>query len=226
MNKKELNERLFWSGLFFSAIRREMVDHYMSMYEDILEGDSSPEEAKNTVFQSIDKHRLKSLNRDYLFINHKHSIYMGSLIFALSSFFMLFNQQTSSLFDPPSISPIERGEIVSAFGMRVHPASKTEKMHFGIDIKAPMGAEVVAPEDAVVLEVGYTTKKGNYIVLKHDDIYETRFFHLQLIDVEEGQEVKKGKPIAKVGNTGLSSLPHLHYEVLKNGKQVNPAAFL
>ena len=226
MNRKELNKLLFWSGLFFPAIRTEMVDHYLCMYDEMTDRGSSPEEAKKMVYQSIDKNNLKSLNREYLFINHKHSIYMGSLIFALSSFFMLFNQQSSGLFDPPSISPVAKGEIVAAFGMRVHPVSKMEKMHYGIDIKAPMGAEVVAPEDAIVQEVGYSTKKGNYIVLKHDDIYETKFYHLQTIKVEEGQKVEKGKQIATVGNTGLSTKPHLHYEVLKNGKRVNPATYL
>ena len=128
--------------------------------------------------------------------------------------------------DPPSRSPLdEQLKITSGFGMRFHPIFKEKKMHRGIDLKAKKGTPVYATADGKVEKAVTHNKYGKMIVLKHDDRYQTLYAQLSAIDVKTGEEVKKGDLIGRVGSSGLSTAPHLHYEVLKDGKAVNPEKY-
>jgi murein DD-endopeptidase MepM/ murein hydrolase activator NlpD len=126
----------------------------------------------------------------------------------------------------PSIQPVSIKELTrfgSAFGMRIHPILKYPKMHEGIDLTCPTGTKVFAPADGVVIEAGYTS--GGYgirIMIDHGFGYKTVFGHLSRVLVKVGDKMKRGDEIALVGNTGLSTCPHLHYEIIVNGKKVNP----
>ena len=130
--------------------------------------------------------------------------------------------------EPPSIYPTDKNfGVSSGFGMRHHPVLKSSKFHRGVDIKAPEGSTVYATSNGKVLKV--KTDKGGYgkhIIIEHDSTYQSLYAHLSEINVEEGQFVKKGMPIGKVGNTGASMAPHLHYEIIKNGKKVDPEPFI
>jgi murein DD-endopeptidase MepM/ murein hydrolase activator NlpD len=130
--------------------------------------------------------------------------------------------------NPPKWNPLRtKGfEITSGFGMRYDPVSKTEKMHNGIDLKAPTGTIVQAPANGEVIEVGEDDMHGKFIVLRHDNEYTTRYFHLDEVFVPLGQVFIIGKDIGTVGETGRATGPHLHYEILKNGKQVDPEGYL
>jgi murein DD-endopeptidase MepM/ murein hydrolase activator NlpD len=125
----------------------------------------------------------------------------------------------------PSIMPVVNGKLISGFGKRIHPFHKGLYNHPGIDITATRGTEVVASADGYVSEVtksellaGY----GNTIELSHSQTLSTRYAHLETILVRQGQKVKKGQVIGTVGNSGGSIAPHLHYEVLRNGREQNP----
>lgn len=131
---------------------------------------------------------------------------------------------------PPSHCPIGTGcaadHTTAGFGMRIHPLLKTEQLHRGIDWRAPLGTPVYAAGTGRVAQAGPNGKYGNYILLVHDDTYQTAYAHLSEILVEAGDDVSAGQLIGKVGNSGASAGSHLHYEVIENGAPVNPVAFL
>ncbi|MEN7546950.1 M23/M56 family metallopeptidase [Rapidithrix thailandica] len=130
----------------------------------------------------------------------------------------------------PSILPIKEGEcnkMTSGFGMRKHPITKKQKMHKGMDFSAEVGVKVMATADGVVAKVDTTHKGyGQHIIVKHGEQYSTVYAQLSSIEVKEGQQVRRGEVIGLVGSSGMSTGPHLHYEVLKNGIHVNPADYL
>jgi murein DD-endopeptidase MepM/ murein hydrolase activator NlpD len=126
----------------------------------------------------------------------------------------------------PSIMPT-KGWLTSAFMReRVHPILHLARPHEGIDVSAPMGAEIEAPAAAIVTEVRWEEGYGNIITLDHGYGLVTRFAHCSKILVARGTRVKRGQKIALVGSTGLSTGPHLHYEVWVNGKPVDPMKYV
>lgn len=133
----------------------------------------------------------------------------------------LFNTMKSL----PVGSPLE-GKINSGFGYRKDPFRSRIGFHSGVDIDARFGDPVVATADGVVKKTGWEGSYGKTVVIRHEQGFETIYGHLSKISVEEGQKVKVGEEIGKAGNTGRSTGTHLHYEVLKDGKRVNPSNFL
>ena len=116
--------------------------------------------------------------------------------------------------------------IASGFGYRVHPIYKTVIMHDGIDFTAPIGTEIYATGNAVVTKVEYNGRGyGNNVMLNHGFGYETLYGHMSRFNVTQGQHVKRGDIIGYVGNTGSSTGPHVHYEVIKNGQKIDPINF-
>ncbi len=126
----------------------------------------------------------------------------------------------------PSIMPTE-GWLTSAFAReRVHPLLHLSRPHEGIDVTAPMGAEIQAPAAGLVTKVEWVDGYGNMLTIDHGYGTVTRYAHSSRVLVARGARVKRGQPIALVGSTGLSSGPHLHYEVWVNGKPVNPMKYV
>lgn len=130
----------------------------------------------------------------------------------------------------PAIQPISNKELTrlaSGYGMRIHPIYKLKRMHTGIDFSAPRGTPIYATGDGVIKLVrnngpsGY----GKEIIVDHGYGYETRYAHMQDFNVKRGQKVKRGECIGYVGNTGASTAPHCHYEVIKDGKTVDPVHY-
>ncbi len=119
-----------------------------------------------------------------------------------------------------------KGKINSSFGYRKDPFKSRSGFHSGLDIDANYGQHVVATADGVVTKASWHTNYGKTIIVKHKDNYETLYGHLSKLKVKEGQEVKVGDVIGKAGSTGRSTGTHLHYEVIKDGKRVNPKNFL
>lgn len=129
----------------------------------------------------------------------------------------------------PAIQPISNKDlnrIGSGYGYRIDPIYKTIKFHEGIDFSAPTRTEIYATGDGYIEVLkrgdrGY----GNYIVVNHGYGYKTLYGHMSRFNVRQGQKVKRGEVIGYVGNTGKSTSPHLHYEVIKDGSKVNPINF-
>ncbi len=129
----------------------------------------------------------------------------------------------------PAIQPILNKDlklIASFFGYRMDPIYKTMVHHDGIDFAAPIGTDIFATGDGVIETADYSNGGyGNEIIVNHGFGYKTRYAHLSKMLVNEGQKVKRGEIIGEIGNTGKSVGSHLHYEVLKNGSQIDPINF-
>lgn len=138
------------------------------------------------------------------------------------------NKQTM-LASIPAIQPVPNKELtrlVSGFGMRIHPIYKVKKMHTGVDFSTPKGTPIYSTGDGVVKIV--ETNLGGYgkeIEIDHGYGYVTKYAHLDRFNVHVGQKIKRGELIGWSGNTGSSTAPHLHYEVIHNDKKVNPVHY-
>lgn len=130
------------------------------------------------------------------------------------------NQPDLSLGLP--IDEKEKVTLESGFGERMHPVLGVKKMHLGVDLTAEGGVPVISSEEGIVIEAQFSGPRGNFIVVQHDETYSTTYSHLKSMEVKKGEKVIKGQAIGQVGNTGLSSKHHLHFEVLKNGEAVDP----
>tara|TARA_B110001452_G_scaffold231131_1_gene207837 strand:- start:205 stop:855 length:651 start_codon:yes stop_codon:yes gene_type:complete len=120
-------------------------------------------------------------------------------------------------------TPINGARLSSSFGMRKHPIDGFNKMHRGTDFAAPMGTPIMASGSGVIKRARWCGGGGNCIKIKHNSTYETIYAHLKSFarGISEGKRVKQGQIIGYVGSTGKSTGPHLHYEVVVNGKKVN-----
>lgn len=126
----------------------------------------------------------------------------------------------------PTINPINPNRfnrISSVFGERFHPISGTNKQHLGIDISANHGLAVHAAASGTITKIHFSSKGyGNYITIEHEFGFVTRYAHLSKILVEQNQKVAKGQIIGSVGSTGASTGNHLHYEIIKDKKYMDP----
>ena len=218
-------------GLFYEPLKEELLDHLCCMTEANMELGNTFHNAVQESFSKFQKEEIDSIQKQI-----KYSLTRKMRIMKVTSFFTLGILLTFStiywafLQDPPSINPLQGNyEITSEFGMRHHPIQNTKKMHKGVDFKAPIGTPVVATADGVVVTAKFTKAGygyGKHIVIKHDDHYKTLYAQLSEMDVAEGDVVKKGQIIGKVGSSGQSTAPHLHYEVIKDGTPQDPESYL
>ncbi len=125
----------------------------------------------------------------------------------------------------PSIYPTF-GRISDGWGMRIHPIYRRLAFHYGIDFANDPGTPVYATAPGVVAYVGYESDYGKLIKIEHQGGYETRYGHLNSYLIKEGDNVKRGQIIGLMGSTGVSTGPHLHYEILVDGRKTNPAGYL
>ena len=129
----------------------------------------------------------------------------------------------------PAIQPLSNKDLKrlsSPFGMRLHPIHKIPVMHEGVDFAAPRGTPIYATGNGVVKLTRKSPRGyGNYVEIDHGYGFLTKYCHMQNFKVKPGQRVTRGQCIGSVGNTGTSTSPHLHYEVIKNRKKINPAHY-
>jgi murein DD-endopeptidase MepM/ murein hydrolase activator NlpD len=144
---------------------------------------------------------------------------------ALESLTQIAEQRSTQWASTPSIWPV-RGWVTSTFGPRVSPFTEKPAWHDGLDIGASPNAPVQAPALGRVVTVTFDSKMGNMVKLDHGYGIETVYGHLAKSLVKEGQRVKRGEVVALVGSTGLSTGPHLHYMVKKNGQALDPTKFI
>lgn len=116
------------------------------------------------------------------------------------------------------------GRVTSGFGRRFHPVLGSRRMHKGVDLSAADGSPIVAAADGRVTSAGWQGGYGNLVAIAHSDGVQTRYGHMSRLAARAGDPVRRGQVIGFVGSTGLSTGPHLHFEVTHNGKAVNPLA--
>ncbi len=151
---------------------------------------------------------------------------------SVDTLYSLALEREEKLLSIPSIKPVKENKLkrsmysLSGFGMRIHPVHKVKKFHKGIDFTAPRGTAIQATGNGTVKRIekrksGY----GNNIIIDHGYGYTTLYAHMDAVMVKKGDKVTKGQQIGTIGSTGTSTAPHLHYEVRKNGKAINPIDF-
>ena len=126
----------------------------------------------------------------------------------------------------PSRMPVDSPAFTSSFGMRTHPVLGGRRAHKGVDLAMPTGSPIYATADGVISRADWYSGYGLYVAIEHGGELQTRYGHMSRLNVEAGQQVKKGDIIGYVGTTGRSTGPHLHYEVRIAGEAVNPVPYL
>jgi murein DD-endopeptidase MepM/ murein hydrolase activator NlpD len=182
----------------------------MDRYEDIKNKDLNHEETIVRLNESLDKLRRR------VYIESKSHDEVLDMADSKAKLFAAI----------PAIQPVPKTATVvlaSGYGIRIHPIYKVRKMHTGIDFAAPIGTPIYASADGIIerVEISFTGY-GKKVEIDHGFGYRTRYAHMHAFAVRNGQRVKRGQLIGYVGDTGLSTAPHLHYEVFINNVQVNP----
>lgn len=226
-----LNDRLDKMGL----VIQDLQERDDNIYRVIFEAEPIPTSIRKAGFGGVD--RYADLD-GYLYsgllksTSEKLDIMAGQLVVQSKSFdevFEMAKNKAQFLASIPAIQPVDNKDlrrISSYFGYRMDPFYKVMKMHDGVDFSAPIGTKIYATGDGTV---SFTEKGknlyGNNLYIDHGFGYGSFYAHCKDIKVKTGQKVKRGEVIATVGNTGKSTGPHLHYEVRKNGRSVNPINF-
>lgn len=226
-----LNDRLDQ----MARVLEDLEDRDDNIYRVIFEAEPIPSPTRQAGYGGVDRYaRLQGFKNSDIITettkkldNIANRIYVQSKSF--DEVFKLAKNKEKMLACMPAIQPVNNKDlkrIASGFGWRSHPILKRRIFHYGIDFTAPRGTNIYATGDGVVVEAkrargGY----GNCIVIDHGYGYETLYAHLYKFNVRRGEKVKRGQIIGTVGNTGLSVGSHLHYEVHKNGKKVNPVYY-
>lgn len=206
-----------------SGYRQELIDHMCSMIEEQLANGSNFDQAYKQCLAEFSEQDFFILSEQSPLTKQKRknmTLQLASAAFAAT---LLISFMHIGAQEPPSVSPLEEMTITSSFGLRHSPLTKKKEKHRGIDFKCPVGTPVKSTADGEVISTD--SAHGGYglnIKIKHDGHYTTRYAHLSEIKVNKGDKVKLGQIIGLSGNTGLSTAPHLHYEVIKDGQAVNP----
>jgi len=209
------------------GFRAEILDHICCQVEEKLTSGQTFKKAYQDSLSAYGDKGFEELKKTSPILIKKRKIMLLQLstVFTAATFtFFTFN---FIKLDPPNSHPIGHNiEITSAFGLRQDPFKKVEKHHTGVDFRSETGTPVKATGDGLVIEASSNSRFGNKVIIKHDNKYQTLYAHMHELKVIEGQKVKKGEIIGTVGSTGASTAPHLHYEVIKNGKSVDPENYL
>ena len=213
----------------------EIQDRDDNIYRVIFEADPIPTSIRKQGFGGVNRYeKLLGLSNSELMINTSKKIdqltkqlYLQSKSF--DEVIDLAKNKSNMLASIPAIQPVANKDLkrmASGYGYRIHPIYKTRKMHYGMDFSAKTGTEIYSTGDGVVSKVKRSKRGyGNYVKINHGFGYETLYAHMSKYIVKKGQKVKRGEIIGFVGNSGISTAPHLHYEVRKDNKKINPLNF-
>ncbi len=190
--------------------------------------------SKNPILKSISD-EFKTFNKPVYFgeykINHERKLppkHQNS-IFTMNETTLPSPENCSLneiIISTPLKRPVENGEISCFYGYRVHPVTGNNDFHAGIDIAVPLNSDITAVLNGKIKETGENRIYGKYIIMSHDGGLETVYCHCNDIFVKEGMNIRRGERLGKSGNTGLSTGPHLHFEVKYKGINYNPEYLL
>lgn len=210
-------------------------DRDNNLYRVYFNASPIPEEERKSGYNDMNRYKdLEGYNNSQLVINTTKHVDVLQKELAIQSkslddILKLAKAKDKLLAAIPAIQPVRNENLkrmVSGFGYRTDPFTKVKKMHEGMDFTSKVGTPIYATGDGVVARADNTASGfGNHIVINHGFGYETLYAHLSRYNCRAGQRIKRGDVIGYVGSTGRSEGPHLHYEVHKNGKVVNPLNF-
>ena len=183
-------------------------DSFQIIYEEFLNQDGITVETGNIIFANLNLQNKD--NNLYRFEYEKNKI-------------DYFDENGKSMRKTLMKTPINGARLSSSFGKRKHPILGFTKMHTGTDFAAPTGTPILASGDGLVVRAQWCGGGGNCVKIKHNRVYQTVYAHMSKFGkgIKKGTRVKQGQIIGYVGSTGLSTGPHLHYEVIENGKKIN-----
>jgi murein DD-endopeptidase MepM/ murein hydrolase activator NlpD len=218
-----------------SEVLDDIQERDNNIYRTIFEAEPIPISIRKAGFGGVERYKeLQNYDNSELMIatnlrldRLSKQLYIQSKSFDEVS--KLVKNKAKLLASIPAIQPISNEELKhqpSGFGWRTHPIYKTPEFHPGMDFASSEGTEIHATGDGVILRADNMAQGyGNHVVIDHGYGYETLYGHMSKFIVRAGQQVKRGQLIGYVGSTGLSTAPHVHYEVHKNGQIVNPINF-
>jgi len=183
-------------------------DSFQIIYEEFLNKNGKVIETGNIIFSN-----LNLQNQDLKLYRHEYE----------KNKIDYFDESGKSMRKTLMKTPINGARLSSSFGKRKHPILGFTKMHTGTDFAAPTGTPILASGDGLVVRAQWCGGGGNCVKIKHNRVYQTVYAHMSKFGrgIKKGARVKQGQVIGYVGSTGLSTGPHLHYEVIENGKKVN-----
>ena len=206
-----------------------------NIYRVIFEADPIPKSIRKAGYGGVNRYQdLTGFKNSDLIISTANKIdqitkqlYIQSKSF--DEIIELAKNQSDMLAAIPAIQPVANKNLhrmASGYGYRIHPVYKTRKLHTGMDFSAKIGTPIYATGNGKVSKVRRSRRGyGNYVMINHGYGYKTLYAHMSKYIVKRGQKVKRGDIIGYVGNTGMSMAPHLHYEVHKDGRKINPVNF-
>ncbi len=204
------------------------------LYRAIFQADPIPESIRKPGYGGTNRyeHLMNMPNSDLVIsVTQKMDMISKQLYIQSNSFDEIANMITTQedrLKCIPAIQPVANKDLkkmASGYGMRIDPIYRTPRFHSGMDFSAKTGTEIYATGDGVVEKAERYSEYGNCVVINHGYGYKTLYGHCDRINVRNGQKVTRGEVIAYVGNTGKSTGPHLHYEVIVRGEYDNPAKY-
>ncbi len=214
-----------------SKVLEDIQNRDDNIYRVIFEAEPIPSSVRMAGFGGASRYsKLEGLDNSELIINTaKRLDILSKQVFVQAKSYdevakMAMNKE-KMIASMPSVMPVSNKDLkrtASGWGMRIHPIYKIPRFHYGMDFTASVGTEIFATGNGIVKSAGRERGYGNCIDINHGYGYETFYAHLSKIKVKVGQKIKRGDVIGLIGNTGISTAPHLHYEVIKNGRKVNP----
>jgi len=206
-----------------------------NIYRVIFEAEPIPKSIRKAGYGGVNRYQnLQGYSNSELIININKKVDQISKQLYIQSksydeIIELTKNKADMLAALPAIQPVANknlSRIASGYGYRIHPIYKTRKLHTGMDFSAKSGTPIYATGDGEISEVKKSRRGyGNHVIIDHKYGYKTLYAHMIKYIVHKGQKVKRGEVIGYVGSTGTSVAPHLHYEVQKNGRKINPANF-
>lgn len=219
----------------FEEVLADIQNRDDNIYRVIFESDPIPLEVRKAGFGGVNRYKnLEGFEYSEFIINTRKRLdnltkqmYVQSKSF--DEVIELARKKEHLLASIPAIQPVANSDlrrVASGYGFRIHPIYKTRKMHTGMDFSASTGTPIYATGEGTISEVTKSRRGyGNHIVVDHGFGYKTLYGHMSKFAVSEGTKVKRGDVIGYVGSTGTSTAPHLHYEVIKDGRKINPINF-
>ena len=217
------------------SVLANVADRDNTIYRVYFEANPIPEEQRRAGFGGINRYRdLEGFDNSKLIIesNKRIDILQKQIVVqskSLDEIATLAKEKEKLLAAIPAIQPVSNEDLTrmaSGYGMRSDPFTKYRKMHWGMDFTAPRGTPIYASGDGIVKRAdSRSTGYGKHIRIDHGYGYTSLYAHLYKYNVRKNQQVKRGDLIGFVGSTGRSQAPHLHYEINKDGKRINPINF-
>lgn len=206
-----------------------------NIYRVIFEAEPIPAEVRNAGFGGSDRYKglMGFDNSEEIARTTTHLDKLSKQIYiqskSLDDVYQMARNKEKMMAAIPAIMPIASQDltrVASGYGYRIHPIYKVRKLHTGMDFTAPTGTEIRSTGDGKVIDVVNSRRGyGKHIVIDHGYGYRTRYAHMSKFSVRIGQNIKRGDVIGYVGSTGTSTAPHLHYEVEKNQRKINPVNY-